>query len=73
MTKAGDEYQAVVGAVAKALDPGAVVRVGVWVVGPDGRRDLDVEVLGSIEGRPHFVHNASVSDLQSKLDVADGP
>lgn len=55
MTKLGDDYQELVGAVEKALDPGATVRVGVWVIGPDGRRDLDVEVRGTIEGRPHFI------------------
>jgi Restriction endonuclease len=55
MAKAGDEYQSIVGAVAKALDPGAIVRVGVWMLGPDGRRDLDVEVRGSIDGKPHLI------------------
>lgn len=55
MAKAGDEYQDIVGAVAKALDPGATVKVGQWLVGPDCRRDLDVEVRGTIEGRPYFV------------------
>ena len=55
MTKLGDEYQALVGAVMQALDPGARVRVGVWVVGPDGRRDLDVEVRGSLDGADRFV------------------
>ena len=55
MTKLGDDYQELVGAVEKALDPGATVRVGVWVICPDGRRDLDVEVRATIEGRPHFI------------------
>lgn len=55
MAKAGDEYQELVGAVAKALDPGATVNVGQWIVGPDGRRDLDVDVRGTIEGVPFFV------------------
>lgn len=55
MTKLGDSYQELVGAVEKALDPGATVRVGVWVIGPDGRRDLDVEVRGAIDGKPTFV------------------
>jgi len=55
MAKLGDEYQEIVGAVERALDPGAIVRVGVWVVGPDGRRDLDVEVRGTIDGKPHFI------------------
>lgn len=54
MTKPGDEYQDIVGAVQRALDPGAEVRVGVWIVGPDGRRDLDVEVRGKLNGAPYF-------------------
>src|SRR5215510_1062106 len=45
-TKAGDEYQDIVAAVQCALDPGAAVRAGQWIEGPDGRRDLDVEVRG---------------------------
>ena len=55
MAKRGDEYQEIVGAVAKALDPGATVNVGQWVEGPDGRRDMDVEIRGTIEGNPRFV------------------
>jgi len=55
MAKAGDEYQEIVGAVAQALDPGASVKVGQWIEGPDGRRDLDVEVRGTVDGLPCFV------------------
>jgi hypothetical protein len=55
MAKAGDEYQVIVGAVAQALDPKATVKVGQWIEGPDGRRDLDVEVRGTIDGSPCFV------------------
>jgi len=55
MAKAGEEYQEIVGAVAQALDPGASVKVGQWIEGPDGRRDLDVEVRGTIDGAPCFV------------------
>ena len=54
MPKLGDEYQDIVAAVQRALDPGASVRVGVWVAGPDGRRDLDVEVRGALNGIPHL-------------------
>jgi hypothetical protein len=54
MAKPGDEYQDIVGAVQRALDPGAEVRVGIWVTGPDGRRDLDVEVRGTLNGIPYF-------------------
>ncbi|MCY2952236.1 MAG: restriction endonuclease [Planctomycetota bacterium] len=55
MAKAGDDYQDVVGAVARALDPCASVKVGQWIEGPDGRRDLDVEVRGTIDGASCFV------------------
>lgn len=55
MAKAGDEYQEIVGVVAQALDPGASVKVGQWVEGPDGKRDLDVAVRGTINGSPYFV------------------
>lgn len=54
MAKPGDEYQDIVAAVQRALDPGAEVRAGVWVVGPDGRRDLDVEVRGTLDGIPYL-------------------
>src|SRR5258705_5150682 len=55
MAKAGDEYQDIVGDVAKALDPGASVKVGQWVEGPDGKRDLGGEVSGTIDGSPCFI------------------
>jgi hypothetical protein len=44
MSKLGDAYQEAVADVARILDPNARVDVGVWVTGPDGRRDLDVAV-----------------------------
>ncbi|HEY5743224.1 MAG TPA: restriction endonuclease [Terrimicrobiaceae bacterium] len=55
MAKAGDEYQVLVGKVVQALDPGARVKVGTWIQGPDGRRDMDVEVRGMKDGKQHFV------------------
>jgi Restriction endonuclease len=55
MAKPGDEYMELVGDVAKALDPGSSVRVGEWIDGPDGKRELDVEVRGTIDGSPHFI------------------
>lgn len=54
MAKPGDEYQEIVGAVQRALDPGSQVEVGVWVEGPDGRRDMDVAVRGVRDGKPHL-------------------
>lgn len=55
MPKPGDDYQDVVGAVQRALAPGSQVDVGVWVDGPDGRRDMDVAVRGTKDGKPHLV------------------
>ena len=55
MAKAGTEYQKIVALVAGAFDPGATVSEGTWIVGPDGRRELDVEVRGTADGVPRFV------------------
>ena len=42
--KRGDAYQDAVGEVARHLDPTAQIDIGIWVEGPDGRRDLDVSI-----------------------------
>jgi len=55
VAKPGDEYQELVGAVEKALEPGASVKVGQWIDGPDGKRELDVEVRGTLDGSPCFI------------------
>lgn len=55
MVKAGDEYQEIVAAVVRVLDPGATVTVGAWKEGPDGLRDMDVSVVGAIDGKRQFV------------------
>jgi hypothetical protein len=47
MAKAGHEYQEIVAAVATALHRGSTVKTGQWVAGPDGSREVDVEVRGS--------------------------
>jgi hypothetical protein len=52
--KAGTYYTDFVGRVLAALEPGYTVRTGEWIEGPDGRRDMDVEVRGAREGVPHF-------------------
>ncbi len=51
-TKKGLPFQELVGSVAKAFDPTAEVKTEQWVVGPDGRRDMDVHVRGTLEGAP---------------------
>lgn len=55
MPKAGTEYQELVALVAKALDPNAEIKTGQWVEGPDGDREVDVEVRGTVDGKNHFV------------------
>jgi len=55
MDKAGAEYQDIVAIVAKALDPDAEVAVGEWVEGPDGRREIDVKVRGTVDGASTFI------------------
>ena len=47
-------YQHLVAAIESAFDPGADVRVGEWVEGPDGERECDVSVRGVRQDLPHF-------------------
>jgi hypothetical protein len=55
MAKAGDEYREMVGTVMAALDVGSAVKTEQWITGPDGERDMDVEVRGTLNGAPHFI------------------
>jgi Restriction endonuclease len=55
MAKAGDEYRELVGTVMAALDPGSAVKTEQWITGPDGERDMDVEVRGMLNSIPHFI------------------
>lgn len=54
MAKLGDEYQNIVGQVVKVLDPRSTVVVGDWIDGPDGRRDMDVSIKGTVNQIPHL-------------------
>lgn len=38
-----------------ALDSGSAVKTEQWITGPDGERDMDVEVRGTLNGVPHFI------------------
>ena len=38
-----------------ALDPNSAVTTEQWITGPDGERDMDVEVRGTLNGVPHFI------------------
>lgn len=66
--KQGDSYQELVGSVMRALYPGATVNVGVWVEGPDGRRDMDVEVRYFFEGEERLVL-VECKDWKNKIGV----
>ena len=50
MSKRGKEYERVVATITQAFDPSARVETGKWVIGPDGRRELDVLISNSLEG-----------------------
>ncbi len=55
MGKLGRAFERVVKDVFSAMDQKSVVRHGQWVTGPDGRRELDVLVEGTVEGIPRRV------------------
>jgi len=55
MAKAGSAYNELASRMAEALEPQATVRMGQWVEGPDGKREVDVEVRGSADGKPFFL------------------
>lgn len=55
MPKAGTDYQELVAEVVRALDSNATVKTGKLVRGPDGEREVDVEVRGTQDGRPCFI------------------
>src|SRR5215218_2300215 len=55
MAKLGMPYQKLVAKVEQALNPGAEITVNPWVESPDGRRDCDVSIRGSVNGQQVFV------------------
>jgi hypothetical protein len=55
VSKKGKGFERVVAEVVKAMDPWATVRQGEWVVGPDGRREMDVVVSGTADGQERTV------------------
>lgn len=48
--KRGLPFEEAVAEVVKAIDPSATVLQGQWVDGPDGRRDRDVSISGTVDG-----------------------
>ena len=55
MAKAGSAYNELAARLAEALEPDAEVKVGKWVEGPDGKREIDVEVRRKVEGGSFFL------------------
>src|SRR5262245_53312974 len=55
MKKQGLDYQELVATIVRALDIHATVKTGQWCIGPDGHRDIDVEVRGIHNGREYFI------------------
>ncbi len=55
MAKAGRIYEKLVADIMSTMSPGASVQYGQWTEGPDGRRDLDVKIWGTINGEDQFV------------------
>jgi hypothetical protein len=62
-------YQRVVAEVVGILNPQASVKEGQWIEGPDGRRDLDVEIRGRLEGREILVI-LECKDWRSPVGIA---
>jgi len=52
VSKQGKPYEEAVAAVLQAFDRSAKISQGKWVIGPDGRRELDVTVEGLLNGQP---------------------
>ncbi len=50
--KKGRAFEECVATVIRALSPNATVSQGTWVEGPDGRRDQDVLIETTIDGKP---------------------
>jgi hypothetical protein len=48
--KRGRPFEEAVAEVVRAIDPRATVRQGEWIEGPDGRRDRDVFISGTVGG-----------------------
>lgn len=49
--KRGLAFQRLVGEIAKAFDPDSIIHVEDWHEGPDGRRDMDVVIEGTLNGK----------------------
>src|SRR5262245_13116291 len=48
--KRGTQFELVVSDVVREFDANCTVRQGEWIEGPDGQRELDVYVEGTVDG-----------------------
>lgn len=51
--KKGTAFELVVRDISKAISPASIVLHGKWLNGPDGRRDCDVYINSTINGKPN--------------------
>ena len=70
MAKAGSAYNELAKKMAEALEPAAVVKMGQWVEGPDGKREVDVEVRGTFEGQQFFLL-IECKDWKNPVDIKE--
>jgi hypothetical protein len=56
--------------MARALEPNANVRMGQWINGPDGKREVDVEVRGTFDNNPYFLL-IECKDWKSPVDIEE--
>jgi len=49
--RAGTPYEQAVGELFRQFFPASSINIGVWVKGPDGRRELDVDIIENVGGR----------------------
>src|SRR5262245_57854314 len=70
MTKAGSAYNKLAMEMAKALEPLANVRMGQWVEGPDGKREVDVEVRRTTDDLAFFLL-IECKDWKTPVDIEE--
>lgn len=56
MSKLGTQFELVVSDVVKEMDPNSTVTQGEWIEGPDGYRNLDVIIKGTVDGIVRKIH-----------------
>ncbi|HEX5445181.1 MAG TPA: restriction endonuclease [Pirellulales bacterium] len=70
MVKAGKAYNELAQMMAAALEPKATVKMGQWIEGPDGKREVDVEVRGSPDEQAFFLL-IECKDWKAPVDIEE--